>query len=88
MAVPFEDDRQRPLSAFVSRVRAQRALVVCVGAILLAIMAYISLAYGFDAVVKMRGKHLQCFGPRLERNVPDRIIRRVRLLTPGGLTGG
>ena len=52
MALTFKDDLRRPLSACSSGVRAKRALVFCTGAILLAIMAYITASYGFDAVAK------------------------------------
>jgi len=52
MALAFKDDLQWSRPASIGGVRAQRALLLCAGAILLAIMAYIAASYGFDAVAK------------------------------------
>lgn len=52
MALAFKDDLRRRFSPSMSGVRAQRALLSCVGAILLVFMAYIAASRGFDVVAK------------------------------------
>lgn len=52
MALAFKDNLRRPPSAPFSGARARRTLVLCAGAILLAVVAYFAAFYGFDAVVK------------------------------------
>lgn len=52
MTLASKDGLPRSVSAPISGVRSQRAIVLCAGAILLAVMAYIAASSGFDAVVK------------------------------------
>lgn len=71
MALVLKDDLHGLLSASISRRRAQRALVLCAGAILLAIMAYIAASYGFDAVAKCEVNSYAVLGQ--SRTVMSRI---------------
>ena len=62
MVLALKDGLRRPLSASINRARAQRILILCAGAMLVAIMVYIAVRYGFDAVVRCEANTYSVLG--------------------------